>query len=279
MSRGEDRPATVDTTDIAGIDERTLLLLTHAGIMEHLALVRSDLDSTAPESVPDLFDAEVLIAAAAEKVRDGYRALVPVVPVSRSPISGEIVEHSLDFFGIDGWWWDFESPIRPTEPLPNDLVAFTGALALGGELEDTAFFVQPGPAVPFVIPEILSQDGVQAVVSSQAIGNHFGYLILYFAADYPSDGPRTNDWGSRRSTQVVADGSLMWGEEFHLELDYDFELGPWLESESLLWIEPGDEELSLRHGIAGCPYLGLAGVREVQLIKSGEVTVSARPPR
>lgn len=260
------------------VDERARLLLTHAGIVERLEQVRVDLAAAGGESAGDLLAAEDLIVAAAGSVREKYRALVPFVPLTRHPISGEVVHRSLDFYDLRGWWWDIESPIRPVESRADGVVAFTGAMALGGEVENTPFLVRPGPGVPYVIPEILSVDGVVAVLSSQPVGNHLGYTIVYFAQDYPSNAPRANDWGANSYSVTKGDGSLGWGEEFHIESDYDFELRPWLDAGSLLWIEPGDESLELHEGGQGCPYVGLEGTRSIQRVKGGKIWDSTATP-
>lgn len=268
----DEAPEPVDVALETVPETRERLLHTHAGLVERLEEVRMAYAATDdPEPAGDLLAAEDLIVAAAGSIREQYRELVPIVPLSRNPLSGDVVSHSLDFYGLDGWWWDIESPVRPIEYPVEGLVAFTGALALGGEVENTPFLVRPGPAVPFVIPEILSVDGVVAVLSAQPVGNHLGYVVTYFAPEFPRFGPRANDWGLNSFTVVAEDGSLGWADEFHIEEDYDFDLVPWLDAGSLLWIEPGDDDLTLQHGAGACPYVGLAGTRAIQRVKDGQV--------
>lgn len=266
-----DEFTTTDPAPETVAETRQRLLLTHAGIIEQLEQTRIDLAAAGPDSVGALLAAEDLIVAAAGAIQEEYRAIVPVVAVSRNPLNGEVVTQSIDFYGIDGWWWDLDSPVRPlTAPSPG-LVAMTGALTLSDQVERTSFLVRPGPAVPFVIPEILSGDGVVAVVSEHPVGDHLGYLIMYFAVDYPPHAPRANDWASNTTRVVESDGSLRWSEEFHLESDYDFDLRPWLEEGSLFWIAGGDDDLVLRRGVADCPYLDLPGTRMIQRVRGGEV--------
>ncbi len=249
---------------------RDWLLLTYEGITDTANGIHK-LASADPGRTEELHAVEAAAEATAIRVREAYRALVPRVPLSRSPVTQEVFGHSLDFLGLDGLWWDAESPVRPLANNPADLVAFTGALRLDDEVERTRHLVKPGPAVPFVMPEILTREGVVAVVSSQTIGAHFGYVIVYFAADYPADAPRANDWGGDSFDIVDAGGSIGRGEESDSGDDYDFELGPWLDQQKLLWISPGDLDLTLQSGRAGCPYLGLAGVKEIQHIREGRV--------
>jgi len=266
--------AELTTTDPAPetvAETRQRLLLTHAGIKEQLEQVRIDLAAAGPDSVGDLLAAEDVMVAAAGAIQEEYRALVPVVEVSRNPFTDELVTQSIDFYGIDGWWWDLDSPVRPLTAPGSDLIAVTGALNLSDQLEWTSFLVRPGPAVPFVIPEILSGDGVSAVLSEHPVGDHLGYLIMYFSVDYPPYAPRANDWASNTATLVESDGSSRWSEEFHVESDYDFDLRPWLEDGSLFWIDGGDDDLVLRRGAKECPYLDLPGTRAIQRVKGGEV--------
>src|SRR5689334_15262688 len=58
-------------------------------------------------------------------LRTEYARGVPVVPISRCPITNEVLRHSLDTFGLDGLWWDFESPCRPTESVPPTFAGLT----------------------------------------------------------------------------------------------------------------------------------------------------------
>jgi hypothetical protein len=156
--------------------------------------------------------------------------------------------------------------------VPATLVAFAGALQLVGELEPTPFLVKPGPAVPYVIPRLLEHPDVTAVVTGVAVGRHQGYVISYFAAPGTPIGDRANDWGAS-FYRVARDGAARDGWNTYPEDgdEYDFNLEPWLESERLLWIAPEDDSITLRAGVAECPYVALDGRREIQRLQGATV--------
>lgn len=118
--------------------------------------------------------------------------------------------------------------MRPEEELPETLIAFTGALRLADDVEFTPFLVMPGPGAPYVLPRLLDQEGVRAVVSSVAIGAHQGYVIAYFAESPPDGAQRANDWGSEIYRLPDASGEDGWDTVIEVGDTYDFELGPWI---------------------------------------------------
>ncbi len=203
-----------------------------------------------------------------------YEAELPRPVLARCPFTGEEARHSLDTTELDGPWWDYERPARPVERLPATWVAMTGSLGLAEPLPRTDALVVPGPAEPFVIPRLLDDEAVRAVLSTVAIGAHQGYAITYFAQSAFAGTP-VNTWGS--AEYRVAGASLTRRDLPHGEADYDFALAPWIERGDLLWVEPGDESVELRSGTTACPYLELAGAQRTQHLQYGEVwTVDRR---
>ncbi|HCF51077.1 MAG TPA: hypothetical protein DER60_12400 [Syntrophomonas sp.] len=205
------------------------------------------------------------------KMRDEYEQWLPVVPLSRCPFSGEAVDYCIDLLGLDGLWWNYDAPVRRTEDLPPTYFALDGAVTLQGSIDAAPFLCKPGAGVPGVLPRLLNQEEIQAVISSFPIGDHQGYAIFYFAEDAPADMVRVNTWGTRLYTFSDQENIVRWGE-FDLNInDYDFELGKWIEAGKLHWIKPGDESLTLVSSAEDCPYIGLKGNRELQRIERGEV--------
>jgi hypothetical protein len=200
-----------------------------------------------------------------------YIAGVPFLKLSRCPISGAEVEHSLDNFGLDGLWWKYFGSARPLEGLPPAYFAFTGALKLVEPVEHTSFLALPGPEVPYVIPRLLKESSVTAVISSVSVGVHNGYAIFYFARPIPRV-PRANDWGANEY-KVYDAGSEGWDEISEDEKEFDFDLSKWITSGRLQWIAPGDTALRLRTDVSGCPYLNLPGRRTISRIQYGEVRI------
>ena len=202
---------------------------------------------------------------------DRYLQGLPVIPVSRDPLSGKVLYLSVDTFGLDGPWWDYDAPVRPADRVPDTLAAFTGALRPGNPLEEMPFPCQPGPEVPYVLPHLLEQDGCIAVISTVAIGPHTGYPICYFAEPGTVAVERAGAWGAGSWSWVRSDGMV---HSYDDDLDpeaMDFELLPWLERYKIFWIAPGDPDWILREGVEGCPYLGLPGQRRPLVMFGGRI--------
>lgn len=215
-----------------------------------------------------------------------YRAGLPLVALSRSPINGQPIVLDFDPVGIDGLWWSYDDPVRRYEPLPEtllieppSLLALTGAVRLGPQVEVVDFLVCPGPQVPFVVPRLLGNPGVVAVVSSISIGPHMAYPIAYFARNVPAETVLPNTWGTRNclvpAGELAPDGRpyLTIGESLDFPgRDYDFDLQPWIERHQLFWIDPNDKSLTLRSAPSrACPYLGLPGRKSDMYIRDGDI--------
>lgn len=205
------------------------------------------------------------------EMRDEYAEGLPVLPLSRCPFTGEVVDYCIDLLGLDGLWWNYDAPVRRTEDLPATYFALDGAVTLKGAIEEAPFLCKPGAGVPGVLPRLLNHDKIQAVISAVPVGGHQGYAIFYFALEIPVGLLRVNTWGTGQYTFLDQEDMVRWGE-FDLRInDYDFELGKWIESGKLHWIKPGDESLSLNSSTKDCPYIGLKGNRELQRIERGIV--------
>ena len=201
-----------------------------------------------------------------------YIAGLPRIALSRDPLGGGVVTHSLDPFGLDGLWWDYEKRVRPDdEGLPASVFAVTGALHLGGPPEPAPFLCKPGPEAPFVIPRMLSHPAMVAVVSHVRVGAHDGYPILYYADPVPSDVGRFNTWGTDMYWYRDTTGEWVWNSVYEDTETLDFDLVPWLQSGRLRWVAPGDAGLELREGVDDCPYLGIGGRREFYRVRRGRV--------
>lgn len=192
---------------------------------------------------------------------DRYVAGTPRPLLSRCPFTREPVHHSIDSFGLDGLWWAFDSPARPTETLPPTFFALTGAVKLGADLETIPFLCKPGPEVPFVVPRVLGHPTVRAVISSIPVGAHIGFPIFYFANPIPWDLERVDTWGTGLYRFETLEGRSAWHASDWEPEDFDFDLARWMEAGKLFWIDPEDPEGALRSDPGGCPFLGLTGRR------------------
>jgi hypothetical protein len=248
------------------LERRRELLASYAGAMERLdALLWAE--GEGGEAGREEIDR---LQARLSELWDAYAAAVPRVPVARCPFTGAIVHHSCDDAGLDGLWWQYESPARPDESLPPTFWALTGAVAIAAPPEAFSFLCKPGPGVPYVLPQLLSARPVKAVVHSFPVGRHTAYAVTYFVELPGLSLPRPNTWGTDHSNWIGA-GRRRWGQAEEDEV-WDFDLEPWLEDGKLLWIAPGDASLSLQSGRDGCPYVGLSGEQRQQYVQFGEIT-------
>lgn len=197
---------------------------------------------------------------------------LPKVAISRCPFTGNPVIHSLDLFGFDGLWWDYETPQRPVESLPDTFHALCGAVNLADPVEMTTFIVRPGPGKPFVIPDLLGDPDVVAVLSSVRIGGHTGYPICYFSSSPDTVGFLPNSWGASLRLEGRGLPGYGWSSREVRQGEMDFDLEPWIRSEKLGWIAPGDAAARIRTSVEGCPYMQMNGTPHLQTIFRGRVT-------
>jgi hypothetical protein len=201
-----------------------------------------------------------------------YKEALPIIPLSRCPISGDVLKHSFDAVDLCGFWWRGDRPVRPqveAQACPT-FAALTGAVKLSEPVEYTQFVVHPGPGAPFVVPYVLKRPDVYATLSSINIGRHTGYIMAYFAREKLSIAERPTIWGTGvpdldpnyRWDDYTPDDNRVW----------DFDLKPWIDSGKLSWIAPNDADLKLSKGSADCPYLNVKGSRKTQYISVGKVS-------
>jgi len=210
-----------------------------------------------------------------EGLVETYLKQLPEVNISRCPFTGETMTLTMDVEGIDGLWWNNESPKRPEGKLPKTYFAMDGAMKLEVVLEVAPFIVAPGPDVPFVIPRLLAFDQVKAVLSTVKIGAHTGYMIVYYADPMLEGEKRVNDWGTERYWEETDAFSGMvtpgqWVNVSPSLMDYDFDLAPYIRSGKLLWLEHQDASLQLKSVVKGCPYLELEGSHKIKFIQEGQ---------
>ena len=242
---------TIDTPRAA----RDRAVRLHAGLREQLDdLVHSEDDGD-----------ELELLAALEAATDAYLDALPRIDLARCPFTGVTATLAVDTFGLDGPWWHYLAALRPVEARPATLVAFTGALRLTEPVEHTRALVKPGPGVPYVLPRLLADGTVRAVIRAVAVGAHLGWVVTYFA-ERPTDAPRANDWGADHYPLGEGWDSVIEDGDAH-----DFDLAPWIERGRLAWIAPGDATLTPRTTLDGCPYVGLAGERGLQRIDGADV--------
>ncbi len=252
------------------VSERAELLarhtVAHARQRDLLAVVDRDPEHAPPDVLQEL----KTLGEEINGLWEQYLAALPVVALSRSPLSGDLLEYAIDVTGVDGLWWNCNQPLRPLQQLPADFVGLAGALCVGTPLEKTPFEVRPGPEVPYVVPRLLAAPGICAVLSQVQIGPHVGYAITYFAEHPEQVANRINTWGTDFYEVVDSQGILTWSRDGdNAALDRDFDLKPWMEAGKLLWIQPGDTSMTIRSDTQACPFLALKGSRMDSVLFDG----------
>jgi hypothetical protein len=193
-----------------------------------------------------------------------YKAGVPIIPLSRCPICQPVMHLSIDYYDLDGLWWWSELPMRPKKQekrCPHYWI-LSGAVLLG-TIPPTTRWVRPGPEVPFVSPEALRNPTIKAVLTQISVGTHIAYPIVYFSAEKPIEiGRPFPEWSNQDAVWIQESGREQYETPGYDESIADFDLVPWIQQGQLLWIAPGDESLTLRSDVDGCPYLNLPGQRK-----------------
>ncbi|HEX4979905.1 MAG TPA: hypothetical protein VFV35_07565 [Acidimicrobiales bacterium] len=240
-------------------------------------------DFPAPEPLTDETRAEVLAELRElAKVPSGkqwrmqellhqYRYGLPVVPIARDPSNGFVLEWGIDTFGLDGPYWDYHHPVRPSREIPTTLFAFTGAMQLTQPVPTFSHLAKVGPGAPFVVPRLLAHEHVVAVISEIAVGGNRSWPITYWADPPLLDHHRFNTWGTNGYEWRGPDGDRRWNENVEDAELLDFDLRPWIEAGRLKWIAPGDAKVELRETTRRCPYLGIDGVHAFQRVSFGKV--------
>jgi len=202
------------------------------------------------------------------QLRRAYEEGLPPTPLSRCPFTGELYAPPFDSFGLGGPFWDYHSPIRPRFAAPPTLLALTGAMKPGKEIEPAPFLAMPGPGVPYVYPRLLEDTGIKAVAYALPVQRNIAIAIAYFGLERPPYLVMPNLWGTSRY-EYEQDGAHLWYESADDESQRDYDLWSWIESGSLQWIAPSDASMALRTTPDGCPYLDMSGTREDQYIFQG----------
>ena len=206
-----------------------------------------------------------------------YREGLPRLALARDPHSGALVHLAVDTFGLDGPFWDYYYPVRPTIDGPASLFSWTGAMRLQAPVEAMTFLAKPGPGVPYVVPRLLAHEGVVAVLSTLAVGHHQAWSMAYFANPPLLDHHRFNTWGTNRYHWRGADGHWRWNDCTEDVEVIDGDLAPWIERGKLVWVAPEDAEVTLHSEVEGCPYVGQEGTLAFQRVQFGKVWTQAGP--
>ncbi len=199
---------------------------------------------------------------------------LPRVPMSACPYCGKALVRSFDPWGVDGLWWGIDPICEWDEPTPCDhFRVLLGALQIDEATLPTDMLMesQPGPEVPFVVPRLLEHPNMIAVVGEITMERGGpAYAIAYYSDQFIEPISLHQEW--RRNVHwYQEDGESMWT---YANSPWDFELEPHVKSDQLRWVllDTGEDPPLLRKSSDGetCPFIGLAGERQKQVISAGE---------
>lgn len=211
-----------------------------------------------------------------ERLKAEYYGGLPAIAVARCPICAEIAVLKADVFGLDGPWWDILGPPAPGDGACAHCLVTLGALDLGKDVLGrvalrSTMEIQPGPAVPFVVPRLMALNGMVCVLygTARMVEGSTAYLMSYFA-DPPAPAAEGHQpWLRTQYWYGDGEGNPTWNSRTD---SWDFDLAPWLDGvpPKLVWIAADDQAMALRRDGAGeCPYLDLPGSRRPVSIRQG----------
>ena len=200
-----------------------------------------------------------------------YRYGLPRLTIARDPTTGLLFEWAVDTFGLDGPFWDYHHPLRPSVDLPTSVFALTGAMELAKPVPEFSHLAKVGPGAPFVVPRLFAHEQVVAVVREIRVGGNRAWPVTYFADPPLLDHHRFNTWGTNGYEWRGPEGDRRWNDNVEDVESLDFELRPWIEAGRLKWIAPNDDDGELRETPRRCPYLAIDGVRAFQRVSFGKV--------
>jgi hypothetical protein len=202
-------------------------------------------------------------------IEDEYFRRIPRLPMGACPLCATPLYRSFDPFDLYGLWW--RSDAQPDEPTPcPHFCVLLGAVNLGAHQARPDFEVHPGPGAPFVMPKLLAQEGMTAVISEILMEDGVrAYPIAYFAPRRPPVQTLTASWARTNFVYTTQLGEHAWREADVPagpgDPTWDFELTPWVEGGRIRWCEPGSDRTKLSEG-GRCPYVGLPGTRTPQVV-------------
>ena len=77
--------------------------------------------------------------------------------------------------------------------------------------------------------------------------------------------------GTERYWYRQQDGAVVWSAVDDDTVPVDPALARWMDAGKLSWIAPGDQTLTLRRDVDGCPFLGWRGTTGFQRLLDGRL--------
>jgi hypothetical protein len=212
----------------------------------------------------------------ADLLEKQYAAGLPLYAISRCPHCEEPFEIAADFYGLNGPFWPEFGIQRIGNACPH-VIAYLGALNYHDTVptaDECGPFneIHSGPEVPYLVPRLMGLPGMKCIVSSRSIiDDRFTvYFMTYFADPPapPSEGHQ--NWLRQHHSYLTPTGHRI----NHIRTDpWDFDVLGWMEAhpDSVGWIAPGDDTLTLHWSTDDFPYDGLPGRRHPLILRRGHI--------
>src|SRR6478672_4671858 len=169
---------------------------------------------------------------------------LPRTPVSCCPHCQKPLYRAFDLFGLDGLWWRSDAQLDEPQPCPHFCVLL-GAVDLRTSRPRPDFDVHPGPGAPFVVPRLLQNEGMVAVVSAiEMMDGAVAYPIAYFAPRRPPIQTLAAAWARTNFVYSTQLGVHAWRRADEPAPgapagdNWDFDLPPWVASGRVRWCDP-----------------------------------------
>ena len=203
---------------------------------------------------------------------DAYFRDLPRIPVSCCPHCKKPLYRAFDPFGLEGLWW--RSDAQPDEPQPcPHFCVLLGAVDLRTSRPRPDFDVHPGPGAPFVVPRLLQNEGMVAVVSEiEMTAGAVAYPVAYFAPRRPPIQTLAAPWARTNFVYSTQLGIHAWRSADEPAPgapagdSWDFELSPWAASGSLRCDPDTDRSKLSTSPPTAFPFANLPGLRQAQEI-------------
>lgn len=255
------------------IKERNRIIDEHGKIILQMRAVEKDIEGLLKLKDPSWRALEKKrneLYLKVEPLIQKYWDIVPPVELSRCPYCDQALRRLFDAVDLNGFWWMDRTRRPKAEPeccrhfcLLMGALNFNGLPPVGGLFE-----CLPGPDAPFVVPRILEQPAMQAVISCVPMScGYSAYPVVYFAEHPPQEKNFTQSWAQKIFHFTDETGKKGWDIK---EESYDYNLASLVKSGKLKVFAQGRLSSSA-DDLQAHPFLNIRGVFKPQVLINNEL--------